>query len=160
MKHTRILLAILTLELGGSEIVQSADINFSKAVKVLREVGSEGKGNIAASQAMEYLSKSDKEIIPVLLSAMDEANPFAVNYLRGAIEFIFNKSLSEGGALPLVELGEFLLNKSHDTKPRAMAFDLIKRTDAGVANRLIPGFLGDPSVDPVSYTHLTLPTKA
>ena len=147
MKHTRILLAILTLELGGSEIVQSADIKFSKAVKVLREVGSEGKGNIAASQAMEYLSKSDKEIIPVLLSAMDEANPFAVNYLRGAIEFIFNKPLSEGGVLPLVELGEFLLNKSHDTKPRAMAFDLIKRTDAGVANRLIPGFLGDPSVD-------------
>ena len=44
MKHTRILLAILTLELGGSEIVQSADIKFSKAVKVLREVGSEGKG--------------------------------------------------------------------------------------------------------------------
>ena len=75
MKKTRILLAILTLELGGSEIVQSADIKFSKAVKVLREVGSEGKGNIAASQAMEYLSKSDKEVIPVLLSAMDEANP-------------------------------------------------------------------------------------
>tara|TARA_B100001758_G_scaffold135041_1_gene116238 strand:- start:415 stop:1479 length:1065 start_codon:yes stop_codon:yes gene_type:complete len=116
-------------------------------VSTLRNVGSEGEGNIAASQAMEYLSNRGKEAIPALLFEMNGANPFAANYLRGAVEVIFNKNLKEGGSLPLVALGEFLLNKSHDTKPRAMAFDLIKRTDPSVANRLIPGFLGDPSVD-------------
>ena len=147
MKHTRILIALLVTGLGNFEFGISADDEFSKSVAALRNVGSEGEGNLAASQAMEYLSNSGKEAIPTLLSAMDGANPFAANYLRGAVEVIFNKTLEEGGSLPLIELGEFLLNKSHDTKPRAMAFDLIRRTDAGVANRLIPGLLGDPSVD-------------
>ena len=147
VKHTRILLALLVAGLGNFEFGQSANDEFAKSVATLRNVGGEGKGNIAASQAMEYLSNSGKETIPALLSAMDGANPFAANYLRGAIEVIFNKILEEGGSLPLIELGEFLLNKSHDTKPRAMAFDLIRRTDVEVANRLIPGLLGDPSVD-------------
>ena len=147
VKHTRIVLALLVAGLGNFEFGQSANDEFAKSVATLRNVGGEGKGNIAASQAMEYLSNSGKETIPALLSAMDGANPFAANYLRGAIEVIFNKILEEGGSLPLIELGEFLLNKSHDTKPRAMAFDLIRRTDAEVANRLIPGLLGDPSVD-------------
>ncbi len=138
---------LLVAGLGNFEFGQSANDEFAKSVATLRNVGGEGKGNIAASQAMEYLSNSGKETIPALLSAMDGANPFAANYLRGAIEVIFNKILEEGGSLPLIELGEFLLNKSHDTKPRAMAFDLIRRTDAEVANRLIPGLLGDPSVD-------------
>jgi len=147
VKHTQILLAFLLAVLGNYEFSQSADDEFARSVSTLRNVGSEGEGNVAASQAMEYLSNSGKEAIPSLLFEMNGANPFAANYLRGAVEVIFNKNLKEGGSLPLVALGEFLLNKSHDTKPRAMAFDLIKRTDPSVANRLIPGFLGDPSVD-------------
>ena len=93
MKHTRILLALLVTGLGNFEFGISADDEFSKSVAALRNVGSEGEGNLAASQAMEYLSNSGKEAIPTLLSAMDGANPFAANYLRGAVEVVFNKVL-------------------------------------------------------------------
>ena len=93
------------------------------------------------------LAKGSPESIPALLESMDGANPFASNYLRGAVEVIAGNTLAKGGSLPLVELGEFLLNKSHDTKPRAMAFDLIRRADAEAAERLVPGLLSDPSVD-------------
>ena len=60
---------------------------------------------------------------------------------------IAGNTLAKGGELPLVELGEFLLNRSHDAKPRALAFELIRRVDAEAAEQLIPGLLGDPSVD-------------
>ena len=131
-----------TLSLG-----RAADDEFDKSVAALRAVGGEGQGNVAAGQAMQRLAKSRAVKLPALLSAMDGANPFAVNYIRGAVDVIVGNTLAKGGQLPMVELGEFLLKKSHDTKPRALAFDLIRRVDADAAEQLVPGFLGDPSVD-------------
>ena len=131
-----------TLSLG-----RAADDEFDKSVAALRAVGGEGQGNVAAGQAMQRLAKSQAVKLPALLSAMDGANPFAVNYIRGAVDVIVGNTLANGGQLPMVELGEFLLKKSHDTKPRALAFDLIRRVDADAAEQLVPGFLGDPSVD-------------
>ena len=131
-----------TLSLG-----RAADDEFDKSVAALRAVGGEGQGNLAAGQAMQRLAKSRAVKLPALLSAMDGANPFAVNYIRGAVDVIVGNTLAKGGQLPMVELGEFLLKKSHDTKPRALAFDLIRRVDADAAEQLVPGFLGDPSVD-------------
>jgi len=126
---------------------RAADDEFDKSVAVLRAVGGEGQGNLAAGQAMQRLAKSQAVKLPALLSAMDGANPFAANYIRGAVDVIVGNTLAKGGQLPMVELGEFLLKKSHDTKPRALAFDLIRRVDADAAEQLVPGFLGDPSVD-------------
>ena len=126
---------------------RAADDEFDKSVAALRAVGGEGQGNLAAGQAMQRLAKSRAVTLPALLSAMDGANPFAANYIRGAVDVIVGNTLARGGQLPMVELGEFLLKKSHDTKPRALAFDLIRRVDADAAEQLVPGFLGDPSVD-------------
>ena len=126
---------------------RAADDEFDKSVAALRAVGGEGQGNLAAGQAMQRLAKSRAVKLPALLSAMDGANPFAANYIRGAVDVIVGNTLAKGGQLPMVELGEFLLKKSHDTKPRALAFDLIRRVDADAAEQLVPGFLGDPSVD-------------
>ena len=126
---------------------RAADDEFDKSVAALRAVGGEGQGNLAAGQAMQRLAKSRAVTLPALLSAMDGANPLAANYIRGAVDVIVGNTLAKGGQLPMVELGEFLLKKSHDTKPRALAFDLIRRVDAGAAEQLVPGFLGDPSVD-------------
>ena len=126
---------------------RAADDEFDLSVAALRAVGGEGQGNLAAGQAMQRLAKSRAVTLPALLSAMDGANPFAANYIRGAVDVIVGNTLAKGGQLPMVELGEFLLKKSHDTKPRALAFDLIRRVDADAAEQLVPGFLGDPSVD-------------
>ena len=147
VKHSFSLMASVALGLGGISLGQAADGEFARAVATLRAVGGEGQGNEAAGQALHRLAKGSPESIPALLESMDGANPFASNYLRGAVEVIAGNTLAKGGSLPLVELGEFLLNKSHDTKPRAMAFDLIRRADAEAAERLVPGLLSDPSVD-------------
>jgi len=133
--------------LGLASLGQAAAGDFEKSVAALRAVGGEGWGNEAAGRALRQLAKGGADTLPALLAGMDGANPFAANYLRGAVEVIAGNTLAKGGTLPLVELGEFLLNKSHDTKPRALAFELIRRVDASAAEQLIPGFLGDPSVD-------------
>jgi hypothetical protein len=133
--------------LGLAWLGQAAAGDFEKSVAALRAVGGEGWGNEAAGRALRQLTKGGADTLPALLAGMDGANPFAANYLRGAVEVIAGNTLAKGGTLPLVELGEFLLNKSHDTKPRALAFGLIRRVDASAAEQLIPGFLGDPSVD-------------
>ena len=139
---------LMALSLAWTPSVgRAADDEFDKSVAALRAVGGEGQGNLAAGQAMQRLAKSRAVKLPALLSAMDGANPFAANYIRGAVDVIVGNTLAKGGQLPMVELGEFLLKKSHDTKPRALAFDLIRRVDADAAEQLVPGFLGDPSVD-------------
>ena len=148
MKHSLMFKVLTALSLACTlSLGRAADDEFDKSVAALRAVGGEGQGNVAAGQAMQRLAKSRAVKLPALLSAMDGANPFAVNYIRGAVDVIVGNTLAKGGQLPMVELGEFLLKKSHDTKPRALAFDLIRRVDADAAEQLVPGFLGDPSVD-------------
>ena len=93
---------------------QAAEDEFDKSVAALRAVGGEGRGNEAAGRALQRLAKGGADTLPALLAGMDGANPFAANYLHGAIEVIAGNTLAKGGQLPLVELGEFLLNKSHD----------------------------------------------
>jgi hypothetical protein len=145
VKHFRSFIVLTAL--GLASLGQAAADDFDKSVSALRAVGGEGQGNAAAGQALRRLAKGGADTLPALLAGMDGANPFAVNYIRGAVEVIAGNTLAKGGTLPLIELGEFLLNKSHDTKPRALAFELIRRVDASAAEQLIPGFLGDPSVD-------------
>ena len=148
MKHSLMFKVLTALSLACTlSLGRAADDEFDKSVAALRAVGGEGQGNVAAGQAMQRLAKSQAVKLPALLSAMDGANPFAANYIRGAVDVIVGNTLAKGGQLPMVELGEFLLKKSHDTKPRALAFDLIRRVDADAAEQLVPGFLGDPSVD-------------
>ena len=133
--------------LGLASLSQAAAGDFEKSVAALRAVGGEGQGNAAAGRALRRLAKGGSDTLPALLAGMDGANPFAANYLRGAVEVIAGNTLAKGGPLPVVELGEFLLNKSHDARPRALAFELIRRVDAKAAGQLVPGLLGDPSVD-------------
>ena len=140
-------LYLVVAALGFTPFGQAASNELDKSVAALRAVGGEGHGNTAAGQALQRLAKGGAGTLPALLAGMDGANPFAANYLRGAVEVIAGNTLAKGGELPLVELGEFLLNRSHDAKPRALAFELIRRVDAEAAEQLIPGLLGDPSVD-------------
>ena len=148
MKHTSLFAVSAALGLAWTASHgQAADDEFDESVAVLRAVGGEGQGNEAAGQVLQRLAKGGVDTLPALLAAMDGANPFAANYIRGAVDVIVGNTLAKGGQLPMVELGEFLLKKSHDTKPRALAVDLIRRVDAESAEQLVPGFLGDPSVD-------------
>ena len=112
-------------------------------IDIIRAVGNEGEGNVAAAGAWRELAASDaSELIPILVG-MRDANPLAMNWLRAAIDVIADRA---GGELPVAELGEFLLDTSQNPRARRhAAFELIAKVDAALAESLVPGMLSDPS---------------
>jgi hypothetical protein len=55
--------------------------------------------------------------------------------------------LREGNALPAKELEAFIRDTEHSPRARRLAFEWLARVDATVPDRMVPGFLNDPSVE-------------
>ena len=95
MKLSCLVAALSALVLAS--LGQAAAGEFDEAVASLHAVGAEGHGNAAAGQALQRLANGGADTLPALLAAMDGANPFAANYLRGAVEVIAGNALAKGG---------------------------------------------------------------
>lgn len=142
-------LIIVALFLAGiSQSSLSVRANESLAlIEVIRSVRAEGSGNAAASAAWKKLAAGDASTLVLLLGGMDGANDYALNWLRAAVDTIAARELKAGKALPLPELGEFLLETSHNPRARRLAFELVAQTDAATAEQLLAGMLNDPSLE-------------
>ena len=131
------LLALLTLSSPLLADTQSA-------IRTLQSVDAEGNGNPAAAKAWAELIKGGPESIPVLLTAMDDANNLAANWLRSAVDALAQK---HADALPTQALQTFLDDRDHAPRARRLAFELIAQTHPALADKLIAGMLNDPSVE-------------
>jgi len=113
------------------------------AVAVLRAVGREGAGIAAAAAAWRSLAALDAAAIPRLLGGLDDANPYAANWLRSAVDAIAARS----DALPLEPLVAHLRDTTRDPRGRRLAWELIRDHDAALAEGLVAGMLDDPSAE-------------
>ncbi len=129
----------------ASLAVLAASAAASPEIDALLAVGPEGKGNAKASAAWKTLSAAEPTEIIAILEATKDANTLAANWLRSAAEAIVARTLKGGGTLPVAELGEFLLDTGGNPHARRMAFELIRKADADLADALVPGLLGDPA---------------
>ncbi|MBX3747715.1 MAG: hypothetical protein KF833_20600 [Verrucomicrobiae bacterium] len=111
----------------------------------LRAVGPEGLGNAAATAAWNRLAARDAAVLPALLAAMNGAGERANNYFLAAASTIADRTLSSGGTLPLADVGAFLLDSTHEPRPRRLAYELVLRVDPGLASELRGGFIDDPA---------------
>lgn len=114
-------------------------------VRTIRSVQSEGRGNSEASQAWQRIAGLDRKHLPDVLTAMDGANNYALNWLRAAVDTIADRSQQANKALPVAALKRFLDETKHHPRARRFAYELIARADADSARKLIPTFLNDPS---------------
>jgi hypothetical protein len=121
--------------------------DLSEPLRALRAVGPAGHGNAAASAAWETIAKGGVSTLIPILSAMDGANDYALNWLCAAVETIAGRETAAGTNLPLSELGRFLLETSHNPRARRLAFELVAQTDSASADLLLPGMLNDPSLE-------------
>lgn len=121
--------------------------DFDAAVQAVRNIGPEGKGNVEASAALKELSQSPIQDLPRLLAAFDGATPLAANWLRSAAETVADRELRATGKLPQAELEKFVSETEHNPRARRMAYEWILKLDPTVADRLIPGLIGDPSTE-------------
>ena len=121
--------------------------SLTSAIATLKKVGHDGAGNRAATQAWPIVAAVDAAQLPTLLAALDDAGPLAVNYLRAAVDTVAERALAAGQTLPHDQLQKFVLDKSHAPRSRRLAFEWLAKIDASAPDRLIPGFLNDPSLE-------------
>ena len=76
---------------------------------------------------------------------MESAGPLARNWMRSAVETVFEKGLAASADLPTDALRIFLLDRNNEPNARRLAFDLYHRVTPNDANAIVPGFIDDPS---------------
>ncbi len=132
---------------GVATAVAKLPAGLEGQIATLRAVGPEGEGNPAAAAAFKSISASDAGAILPLLQAIESSGPLARNWLRSAVEVIVERELKAGKTLPVDDLKVFLLDTGQAPEARRLAFDLMAEIDAASAEKLIPGFLNDPSTE-------------
>lgn len=143
MKRLQLAFVASLALLGSSSFVLAAGL--SESIEVLRSVGPEGQGNVAASAAWDVVSRADAQSLPDLLAAMDGANELAINWLRSAVETVADRARSKGQSLPIGALEKFVRDHKHHPRARRLAYDLIASADSGAAEKLMAKMLDDPS---------------
>jgi len=123
---------------GSAQEVQSLLIR-------IKAVGKEGAGNIEAAKAWKELVTQGPGVVADVLGGMDEANPIAVNWLRGAVEAIQDRSSSTGEKIPADKIEAFLKDTRHAGHSRRLAYECLVRLDPTTPARLLPKMLDDPS---------------
>lgn len=134
-------------------VAPSLAADLSGPLQRVKAIKKDGQGHAEAIVAMRVLEKADAADLPVLLTAMDDASPLALNWLRGAFETVASKP---GAVLPQDALMKFFEDESHLPQARRLAYDTLKTLDPGLEERVIPTLLNDPSAelrrDAVAYT--------
>ena len=128
----------------SSGALQAADLDAD--IQTLLAIGAQGAGHDQAAPALKSLAQQPPSALMPLLRGMDQANPLAANWLRGAFESIADRN-RENGALPQQELEAFALDRSHAADARQLAFDWLVKVDSTAADRLVPGMIDDPSTE-------------
>lgn len=109
----------------------------------IQAVGREGKGNVAAQAAWKQLVAAGPEALVPVLTALDEANPTAANWLRSAAETIAADARVSGKLSPQT-LEKFVRDRGRNGRARRLAYEWLVRLDPQAPARLLPGMLDDP----------------
>jgi hypothetical protein len=125
----------------------AAEANLTPALEALRTVGPHGQGHAAAIQAARQLQQLDAAHLTTVLTAMDGANPLAVNWIRGVAETLVQNTLRAEQPLPVHELERFLADTQRHPRARRLAYELIRSVDATAEQRLTPTWIDDPSLE-------------
>ncbi len=121
MRNTSLAMTALLLLIAAS--VGAAELD--KLLEQVKTVGPNGKGSPAASAAWEQLSQAEAAQIPQLLAALDDANPLAANWIRGAVDAIAERELDADGKLPAAALENFVLETGHNPRARRLAYEVL-----------------------------------
>ena len=106
-----------------------------------------GAGHAAAVPALDELEQSAPEDLVRILAAIDDANPLAANWLRGAFESAAARALHGDAGLPQSDLEAFLADESHEPRARRLAYEWLAKADPTAPDRIIPTMLDDPSAE-------------
>jgi hypothetical protein len=113
----------------------------------IKSVGKEGTGNPEARQAWRALIRLGPDALLPILTALDDADPTAANWLHAAVDALAERALQAKRPLPAAQLEAFVKDTRHVGTARRLAYEWLERVDPTTPARLLPGMLQDPSVE-------------
>ncbi len=131
----------------SAETSKARMTELSSALDTLEQVRLEGLDDVVARRAWLIVAAADASQLTTVLAALDRAGPLAANWIRSAADTIAARSLPRGSAELNESLETFVLDMAHTPRARRMAYEWLARFDPPSADRLVPGFLNDPSTE-------------
>ena len=125
--------------------VSAADDIASRSIAAIKSVDREGKNNEDAGSAWKALVGEGSAALFPTLAAIDDSQPIAANWLRTAAGAIAEGEVKAKRPLPAAKLEAFAKDAKFAGSARAIAYELLAAYDAKAPERLLPGFLNDPS---------------
>jgi len=113
----------------------------------IKAVGKEGAGNVEAAKAFKELVAMGPNVMPDVLTGIDDASPVARNWLRAAVESIHDRAVNQGQKIPADKLEAFLKDTRHAGASRRLAYECLVRLDPKTPDRWLPNMLDDPSAE-------------
>src|SRR6185295_9243066 len=111
----------------------------------LKAVAREGKGNEEAAKAWKHVvGHGSKALLPTL-AAFEGADARAANWLRSAVDAIFENADLKRDPVEPAKLEAFILDVKNPVVGRALAYEWLARLDSDADDRLLPKLLDDPS---------------
>jgi hypothetical protein len=145
MRRFQIPALVILLALSSHAAVRGDEL--SDALAKLKAVGPNAQGHRAAQEAWQVAAKADAARLTEMLAALDDAGPLAANWIRAAVEAVGQRAAAAGDRSIAPALEKFTLDTTHAPRARRLAYDLLVRIDPTTPDRLMPGFLNDPSVE-------------
>lgn len=119
----------------------------TELINKINAISSEALGYPEAVKAVTALSQMNADAIPEVLAAMKQDRPVAANWLRGAVEAMADKARQAGKPIANDTLIAFIESPAHSPKSRSVAYNLLKQQDEEAAQKLVPSFENDASLE-------------
>ncbi|MCB9951712.1 MAG: hypothetical protein H6824_12090 [Planctomycetaceae bacterium] len=112
-------------------------------IAAIKSVPPRGEQNVAAAKAASWLSQSAtaEDLVPIL-AAMNDADPLAANWLRGAFESVTARTISDQ-KFPADQIEAFAKDTSNTPRVRRLAYEWLIKVDESAPKRF--DLLNDPS---------------
>lgn len=125
--------------------VVAAERKIEELIGIIKNVDRFGAGHTEATAAVRELSARGPQTLLPILAGMQNANPLAANWLRGAFEAVADRTRSADQSLPAAELEKFVASRDEDARARRLAYEWLIQVDAKARDRLIADMLTDLS---------------
>src|SRR5262245_60363434 len=112
-----LILAVVMLALATPAIAGEADAQLAK----LKAVGREGAGKVEASKAWRDLVRRGPDVLIDVLTALDDADATAANWICAAVDAIAEREVQAGRRLPAAKLEAFVLDTKRNGRARRLA---------------------------------------
>ncbi len=116
-------------------------------IQLLRSASGVEAASPELQAAWKRLAESPPEAMPLVLVAMNDAEPTGQNWLRSAADAIAERTLAEGGQLPAEQLRALVRNSDAAPRGRRAAYEWLVKVEPAAAEQLLPNMLDDPSIE-------------